>query len=228
MKSEFESVRYKHIEHQGFTLVELLVVIAIISILAGMLLPALENALDAVRTAKCSGSLKQIGIASQFYVDENNNYYYPLYDTMPTQTSAGSIIWTGFVACQTGWDGKDRNDSQDKLFDCPVKINSDLGPALTYASTADNWANQSFGYNYLYFDASISGVKSQTSMSRPSATFYIADSEAGLYIKNGLASDHPISSRHNDGANLLFVDGHVERKQYDDVQGINHLWDPFY
>ncbi len=62
---------------KGFTLIELLVVIAIIGILAAMVFPVFARARESARKAVCLSNIKNIALAFQMYLADNNDTFPP-------------------------------------------------------------------------------------------------------------------------------------------------------
>lgn len=73
VRASVDSIHSAFISRAAFTLIELLVVIAIIAILAALLMPTLSRAKESGRSAACIGNLRQMGVALQLYVQDNNN-----------------------------------------------------------------------------------------------------------------------------------------------------------
>jgi prepilin-type N-terminal cleavage/methylation domain-containing protein len=78
---------------RGFTLIEILVVIGVLTILAGLLLPVLAQARDTARRTRCLSSLRQLALAHQAYVQDNDEAL-PFWEIY---TPRGVQLWTAFL-----------------------------------------------------------------------------------------------------------------------------------
>jgi prepilin-type N-terminal cleavage/methylation domain-containing protein/prepilin-type processing-associated H-X9-DG protein len=104
---------------KGFTLIELLVVIAIIALLMAILMPALRRAREQGKATVCSSNLKQIGLASRLYAEDNENKI-PRAEVYGA-TDADMQVWqTLFMKYIGGRQGnKITHWSEVKSYDCP-------------------------------------------------------------------------------------------------------------
>jgi len=80
---------------RGFTLIELLVVIAIIGILAAMVFPVFARARESARKVVCLSNVKNIALALQMYLGDNN-------DTLPP-TESGQAARDYVLAVKGEW-----------------------------------------------------------------------------------------------------------------------------
>jgi len=111
----------------GFTLVELLVVIAIILILAAVLFPVFAAAREKARSITCLSNAKQIGLAVQMYLVDNNDQLFFYSSTTRGLSRTGLAIPTSLKNRERWWNLLMPYIGNVHVFTCP----SDPGPTLS-------------------------------------------------------------------------------------------------
>lgn len=116
-----EKMKTKRIKENNFTIIELLVVIAIITILAALLLPALNKAKGTALTATCKSNLKQIGFCGTQYQGDFNDYAAPDI-RYPSMTNEGNQQWSYYFGSRyMNYDtsASGMQPGKWKIFSCP-------------------------------------------------------------------------------------------------------------
>jgi prepilin-type N-terminal cleavage/methylation domain-containing protein/prepilin-type processing-associated H-X9-DG protein len=207
----------------GFTLIELLVVIAIIAVLMSILMPTLKRAREQGQRAACLNNLKQLQLGWILYADDNNDRVVnceagPITGTWRSQFGHP---WVGQVwANDWAQGGQLREDEQikgiqagalwpyvreAKLYKCPTGYRGEL---LTYAMMISS--------NGRSIDPPPGSPQFTRRLQYPDPANRLTFIDEGLASPDAYATryaeprwwDQPVT-RHGDGTNFAYADGHA-------------------
>lgn len=229
---------------KAFTLIELLVVIAIIAILAAILFPVFAQAKVSAKRTTDTMQVKQIGMAFQLYLTDNDGTYPPLLAYDPSRQSKpnnfGFHRWPWLIRDYTKsfevfWSPAVGETDRFKNLDGTVMMNG------YFFGMTPSW-----GYNQRTFSPEVPlgyAPINESRLEAPSSTLLLANSiwwttpndpRSGfyrIYPPEEWAGSEPLTGLsfghvwpwHGETANVIFADLHVKGQRITQIAEVE-LW----
>ncbi len=212
---------------RGFSLIELLVVVSIIAILASLLLSGMSLVRTAARAAVCATHMRQLAMCVQAYAQDNSGLL-PFTQAVVSENGAPTFkTWPIHLLLDyarersdtLGWgtgQGEDSNAARG-IYHCP-------GSRLIGGAFSD------FGMNSHVFPDNSNGWNMAMAWWNPglrtisNRTYLFADSwNPATAQKSDTVNGTRVNYRHGGAANVLFIDGHIERLRPEQVPAAEFL-----
>lgn len=209
----------------GFTLIELLVVIAIIAILAAILFPVFAQAREKARQTGCLSNSKQMALAIHMYLQDYD-------ELLPWAQQGTSVAWNQLIFPYV---------KNEQVFRCPSDSNP-LSPAGTGGKKI------SYLPNYAVLSANGFAPLPLAVFETPSDIIALTEMYTGpnaankqgyhLYQSNLDPASRDVilttpevfrriaTTRHNEGMNNVFIDGHAHWYRFEATLQPNWKWGP--
>ena len=180
-------------------MIEMLVCIAVTLVIAALLVPQYAKMRQEARKTRCLGHLKQLGIAMNLYVQDEQGYF-PFWDGGPSVTPEGHVDVRELPRALNYFLGQENTNALDSA---ELEVVTCSSNTLDTTSTGARTYYGCSGACSDLVDYSINpNLWSQLLVDKVSN-----DNIAVILYDFGVDQNEFV---HNGGANFLFVDGHVQ------------------